>query len=48
MIFVFVWLTSLKKKKKKDTNELIYKNGNRPTEVDNKLMRTKGEEVGKG
>ena len=34
------------KKKKKDTNELIYKT-NRLTDIENKLMVTKGE-VGRG
>ena len=28
---------------KKDTNELIYKDRNRPTDIENKLMVTKGE-----
>ena len=37
-IFYFLYVES----KKKDTNELIY-NTNRPTDIENKLMVTKGE-----
>ena len=33
---------------KNDTNDLIYKNRNRLTDIENKLMVTKGERWGEG